>query len=139
MNRKEIINRQRALNLANKRYPEFLIEIDFKEYKYTLPLTCPDMTKYPVQAWRSSQFFVQAFDERPGVIRLSINRTMIGNDGHWLGGITWDQLQEIKNQCGFGDLDGVEVFPPNKDLQFCTNMRHLFVFRDPLDFVWRAQ
>ena len=137
MNRRELINLARALALENRKYSELFVELPVE--KFNLPGKHPGFKKYPVRAWRSNRFCVQLFDEKPGLVRLTINRTQIDHNGHWLDGITWEELQEIKTQVGYGDYDAVEVFPANKDLMFFANMRHLFVFDAPLDFVWRNQ
>lgn len=136
MNRRELISKSRALRIENFKYSDRLVELQVE--KFNLHDKYPGMANYPVRAWRSRQFCVMAFDEKPGITRLSINRTQINGDGEWLDGITWEQLQEIKSQVGYGDKDAVEVYPANKDIQFVANMRHLFVFDEPLDFVWRS-
>jgi hypothetical protein len=130
MNRKQFINASRFLAMENKRFPDHLIELQVKDFD--LETKHPDMTKYPVRIWHSNRFCVQAFEEKPGIVRLSVNRALLKPDGSWLDGITWDELQDIKRQCGFGDNDAVEVFPSDKDIQNVANMRHLFVFLEPL-------
>ncbi len=73
---------------------------------------------------------------RPALVRLSINRTTIIGD-RWADNITWDELQRIKNECGYTLHDAVEVFPAEKDVVNVANMRHLWVMKDPLPFAWR--
>lgn len=137
MNKREFIFKQRALASANRKYSEHLVEISVDLLQ--LQIKQPGMAKYPQRAWRSNRFVVLEFAEAEGISRLSINRTAIDRNGDWLDGITWDELQLLKQQCGYGDLDAVEVFPADKDVQFVANMRHLFVFQKPLDFVWRRK
>ena len=38
---------------------------------------------------------------------------------------------------GFGDRDAVEVYPADNAIVNVANMRHLFVFENPLPYVWR--
>lgn len=96
---------------------------------------------YPPNAlaiYRSHDFLVQVFQERDAIVRLSINRTDINRDGMWLDGITWDQLQWCKSQCGYGNFDAVEAYPPDKDVVNVANIRHLWVFTEAREpFFWR--
>lgn len=109
----------------------------------------PDaLTEVPRDAWpddppvglfrvyRSKRFLVQHFIVDHAVARLSISRTNIDGD-RWQDGITWDELQQIKRECGFGDLDAVEVFPADRDVVNVANMRHLWIMERPLLFAWR--
>ena len=52
-------------------------------------------------------------------------------------GITWDELQQIKNECGYRDLDAIEFYPRESDLFNTGNVRHLFVFNEKLPFIRR--
>lgn len=104
--------------------------------------TWPDvsgMTQKPIAVFRSRDFIVQTFDEGVGITRLSIARTTMRPDGRWDDGITWDELQGIKRQIGFGDCQAVEIFPRDRDLVNVANMRHLWVLREPLDFGWGVE
>ena len=42
-------------------------------------------------------------------------------------GITWDELQSIKNQIGYQDFLAFEMYPPEKDVVNVENMRHLWI------------
>jgi hypothetical protein len=88
---------------------------------------------------RSSKFLVQVYSEKSNIIRLSVCRTVIDNQGKWQDNITWEELQEIKNQSGFGQLEAVEIYPPEKDVVNVANMRHLWVLPVSLGFAWRAK
>jgi hypothetical protein len=90
-----------------------------------------------LEVWRSRDFLVQVFTaEAPASWRLSINRTSLKGD-RWDDGISWDELQRLKGECGFADLDAVEVFPKRGDVVNVANMRHLWVMAEPLAFAWR--
>jgi hypothetical protein len=88
---------------------------------------------------RSRGFLVQVFHEpEPVTVRLSVLRTSIDTAGGWQQDITWEELQRIKREAGYGGHDAVEVFPPDVDVVNVANIRHLWVF-DPgfLPFAWR--
>lgn len=91
---------------------------------------------HPVECWRSKAFLVQIFSEREGIERLSINRTT-HNGERFDDGISWDDLQRLKRECGRGDRDAVEIFPADTDTVNVANMRHLWVLPAPLTFAWR--
>jgi hypothetical protein len=92
-------------------------------------------SKSLMQVWRSRSYLVQAFEERDGVIRLSINKTVLVGD-RWDDGLVWDELQEIKRQCGFGDKYAIEIYPRDKDVVNVANMRHLWIMDEPLNIGW---
>lgn len=86
---------------------------------------------------RNRDFLVQIFVLPDGTTRLTINRTDIDNHGNWKDGITWDELQTIKNAVGYEDHDALEVYPAKKDLVNVSNMRHLWILPPPPSFIWR--
>jgi hypothetical protein len=73
---------------------------------------------------------VLAFQE-PGAIRLDIRRHDMRD------GIPWDELQRLKSACGFGDYDGVELYPRDADVINTANIRHLYIFQERLLMVRR--
>ena len=94
------------------------------------------MTKPPTRVLMVGPYLVQEYDEGHGVTRLSV----CGVDAHgaaWMDRIPWDDLQEVKRASGYGDRDAVEVYPPDDDVVNVANMRHLFVFEQPLPFAWK--
>lgn len=48
-------------------------------------------------------------------------------------GITWDQLQAVKNEVLGMDTVAVEIYPADCDLVNDVNRRHLWVPLDPID------
>lgn len=91
----------------------------------------------PLRVWRSRDYLVQEFRaEAPACVRLSVNRTTLTGD-RWNDNLTWDELQDIKAQCGYPMADAVEVYPPAGDVVNVANMRHLWVLREQLPFAWR--
>jgi len=129
MNRHERRAANQHLKKENKSYPDQLISVPESEW----PRREPGM----VALWRSNRFLVQVYVENNGVVRLSVCRTEINNRGQWQENIAWEELQEIKNQCGYEHFDAVEVYPRQKDVVNVANMRHLWVFDEPLRFAWR--
>lgn len=81
---------------------------------------------------RSRDFLVQIFSEANGITRLSVNRTDIDHTGRWRDGITWDELQAVKNGCGFADFHAVECYPKSGHVVNVANMRHLWILPDEL-------
>lgn len=96
--------------------------------------------KAPLRIWRSSKYLVQQFDAAnpvfPMLIRLSINRTRMGANGHWEDGLTWDELQAIKTEIGYGDWYGLEVYPPDSQVVNVANIRHLWLMPTSLPIGW---
>jgi hypothetical protein len=91
----------------------------------------------PVAAWRSNRFLVQLFPEQAGAQRITINRTMVDVDtGRWLDGITWEEIQSIKDEIGFADRDAIEIYPATGDVVNVANMRHIWLV-DRIAFAWR--
>lgn len=123
--------KQQAAYLAteNKRYSDAMVKVPFDHVRAPTGV---------VEAWRSRRFLAQIYEKKNGVQRVSICRTMIDvTNGRWVDGITWDELQDIKRQIGFGDKDSVEVHPADKDVVNVANMRHLWVLDEPLPYAWR--
>lgn len=90
------------------------------------------------QVWMDDKFLVQVYREEKGVTRLSV--TKIGEstlDRDFPDGISWDELNKIKIEVGFGNFDAVEVYPKQKDVVNVANMRHLWILDKSLSFAWR--
>ena len=81
--------------------------------------------------WESDKFRAHAYKDGDS-IRLDIER-LDGSDG-----ITWDELQSIKNDCGFADNDAIEFYPKAKNVINSGNWRHLYVFDKELPLIRRG-
>lgn len=92
----------------------------------------------PAAVYRSKRFLVQAFNERDGIVRLSICRTALDASGEWLARITWEELQAVKNGVGYAEHDAVEVYPRAQDVVNVSNMRHLWIMPEHLKYAWRV-
>ena len=85
----------------------------------------------PIQAWKDDTYCAIAY-ECCGAIHLTVNRLDMKD------GISWDELQRIKNACGFEDRDAVEAYPRQRDVINTGNIRHLYVFEQLLPLITRA-
>lgn len=129
--------REMARHLANdnKKFGVDLVDISSKISENGSP--APSGL---VAAFRSKDYLVQVFkeDRPPALYRLSVNRTVLAQGpGGWGSEISWEDLQRIKSQCGFGGYDAVEVYPHDLDVVNVSNMRHLWVLKEPLSYAWR--
>jgi hypothetical protein len=79
------------------------------------------------------KYMAQLFQEPNGMIRLQVSRLDRKQ------GISWDDLQAVKDALGYGDYDAVEVYPRTQDVVNLGNFRHLWIMKKHLDFVWRPE
>jgi hypothetical protein len=88
--------------------------------------------------FRSREFLVQVFGG--DITRLSVNRTDLNEQGQWRDGISWEELQAVKDGCGFSDCDAVEAYPRKSDVVNVANMRHLWIVpAEYAGFFWRSK
>jgi len=120
-----------ALERENAQWPTALRPIPREQW--------PDgarMTAAPSAAWRSRDYLVVLYEERPGVQRLTISSTHVaGRD--WVDGLTWDTLQRLKGEAGFADRYAVELFPPDAEVVNVANLRHLWLLDAPPTYGWK--
>lgn len=92
----------------------------------------------PVKVWRSADYLAVLYVQRTdGMRRLTVNSTrrtanrkrQSGTD--WRDGITWDELQRVKNETLGPDVWCVEVYPAQNDVVDVANMRHLWPLDEP--------
>lgn len=86
----------------------------------------------PIRAFESDIFYAAVIKDDEA-IRLDIVRK------DFQDGITWDELQTIKRECGYGDKDAIEFYPPDEDVFNTGNVRHLFIFDKRLPLIRRAK
>ena len=121
---------RRQLERDNKKLSPALCEVPREQWPAARVTT-------QLRVLRSRDFLVQEFAaDGPAVVRLSVCRTSLAGD-RWQDGITWDDLQRLKRECGYGDADAIEVFPADADVVNVANMRHLWVMADPIACAWR--
>lgn len=93
----------------------------------------------PNRVFRSAHFLVQVFPApEPAFLRLSVLRTSMKEQSHrWADGITWDELQDVKDRLGLAKFEAVEIYPRAVDVVNVANIRHLWVLKGLLPFTWR--
>lgn len=103
----------------------------------------PIMAQLEVEAlrvWRSADYLAVLYKQLiDGNLRLSVNSTRRTacrkryNKGgvDWKDGITWDEMQRIKNETLGEDVWCVEVYPAQEKLVDVANVRHLWVLDGP--------
>jgi hypothetical protein len=93
----------------------------------------------PAIAWRNRHFLAQIYSDGTH-LRLSINRTVLNDEGHWVDGITWDELQWVKAQCGFSHYWAVEIYPADEHVICDANIRHLLLLGEQQpSFAWTSE
>lgn len=85
------------------------------------------------QCWEGEDFVASLFSFQ-GASRLSIAR----KDFSPLA-MSWEELQIVKSQCGFGGIDAVEIYPRDCDIVNTGNVRHLYLMLTPVPFAMRIQ
>jgi hypothetical protein len=125
-------DQRRQMVRDNAKQPAVLKEIPDSEW--------PGFPPGLLRVWRSRDFLVQLYAEQGGFRRLSVSRTSVDvKTQRWEQGITWEELQRLKREAGFGNLDAVEVYPRDCDVVNVANMRHLFLMDELLQFAWRKK
>lgn len=122
---------RRELQAENNKWP--LTPIPFPKGQW--PKTPSDF-KTPIAVFRSRHFLIQVFDEGE-VKRISVNRT-IHNGVSWDENISWDELQLLKSQIGYGNFYAVEIYPAEDEVVNVANMRHLWILKEAPPFAWRV-
>lgn len=122
------------LREQNKKWPMRLAVVPREEW----PNAMLAMRAAPDAVWRSRTILVQRYPKSNGAIRLSISRTEMEEGGGWAQDLSWERLQEIKEELGYGPMCAVEIFPPEADVVNVANMRHLWIVDHAPDFMWRS-
>ena len=123
---------RRQLQRDNEKFGDEFVEFQKDQW----PPCPPDNL---LRVMRSRDFLVQVYAaDHPAAFRLSVVRTS-HNGERFEDGISWDELQAIKNHVGFLNVDAVEVFPAEYDRVDVANMRHIWIMGSPLTFAWRKK
>src|ERR1700677_1283092 len=120
---REIRQKQAYLRQHNRLWPAAMIPVPL----VARPPSLGNLKAQPLLVYRSCKFLAQVFDELNGARRISVQRTMIDDEGNWLQGMNWDDLMRVKNECGYFDCWAVEIFPPINEVVNVANMRHIFL------------
>ena len=87
-----------------------------------------------IGAWQSRDYLAVLYMQtNSGFLRLTVN-SVRRKGGDWRDGITWDELQRVKNECLGEETWCVENYPAQSELVNVSNMRHLFVMDGPPNF-----
>jgi hypothetical protein len=120
---------RRYVNKQNAKMPNVLTEVARENW--------PSAPSNLLRVWRSRFFLVQEYQEtHPDIaVRLTVSKTTF--DGkRFADGITFEELQKAKTECGYGHHEAVEIYPRDLDVVNVAPMRHLWVMRDRLGFGW---
>lgn len=135
--KKQIYLARKLLKLQNKQFGPTMQLIPREQWGDEAEEDTPKTIK---EVWRSRDYCAQIHDDA-GIFRISACRTAIDSEGRWLDGITWDELQRIKNEIGFAEREAVEIYPPKSDEVTIANMRHLWLLPEGerLPFSWKQE
>ena len=118
---------------GNANYPEHLVQVPREQW----PESPSNTGGIVIGAYRSKAFVVIVWQELSGFTRLSVNRTEWDESkGRFCDNISWDDLQRLKAEAGFGDVPAVELYPPDSEVLNTANIRHLFLLPSTPPFMW---
>lgn len=129
----------RELKRNNLRYPDHLVAIPSGLW--------PDMRDAPgggtgsivLSAMRSRAFMAVVWLEPSGFTRLSVNRTEWDErQGRFRDDISWDDIQRLKAEVGYGEAWAVEIYPADNEIINVANMRHIFLLGEAPACAWRS-
>jgi hypothetical protein len=113
-------------------YPVELADIPRTDW----PFEVRSMPRPPTRVLRNRKFLVQIF-EHEAALRITVNRTeWCERTKRMRDDISWDDLQQLKSEAGYGDCCAVELFPPDFNVINVANMRHLWLVPCPA-FMWQ--
>ena len=119
-NKKEILGQ--IIDYSNT-FPDHLVRVRQPDVPETF-------SSKIIESWRSRKFVAVVYEINKNIERISINRTDFNqNHTRWKDGISWDDIQKLKAECGRGHLEAVEVYPADKDIVNVANIRHIWVFK----------
>lgn len=128
----------RQLRRDNMAYPETLVQIPREKW----PARVPGMfgtTSVQKEVLRSRDFLVQVFEDG-GYLRVTINRTdWDERKGSWREDISWDDIQRLKGEAGFGTWWAVEIYPPHVAVVNVANMRHIWILPEAPVYGWHSK
>lgn len=132
MTKKQRSLARKILKLQNRQFGREMRMVPREEWG-------PDAGSEEMSAvWRSRDYCAQIHDDPSGVTRLSMCRASLNKDGSWQTGISWEEMQRVKNECGFAEREAIEIVPPQSD-EVAAELRHLWLLPDGerLPFSWK--
>lgn len=122
--------RRTANKINRQRLPARMTDIPREQW----PAAFEDDFAKRIRVLVNRRYLVQV-SQGDGCLRLSVNR--IEAVGHsWRGGVSWDELQQIKQDAGYGDRWAVEIFPADGHVVDVAAMRHLWLLPEKPAFAW---
>lgn len=122
----------RQLKRDNMRYPAALAPVPWQDWP---PARLTEGCRLKV--YRSRDFLAQIYEERAGMLRMSVNRTSwCERSSSWREDISWDDLQRLKREAGYGQHWAVEIYPDDRAVVNVANMRHLWLLTEPPAYAW---
>lgn len=113
----------------NRRYPDTMVLVPHSDYKAKPPRELQEV-------WRSRTMLCQIY-QYGGVTRLTISSTDYrAETGAVRDGLSWDELMQVKRECGFGAYEAVEIYPADANIVNVANMRHLWITGEAMPFGW---
>jgi hypothetical protein len=129
------VSQIRTLHRENRRRPEKLAPIPATEWPDGIADSPFQTGSVATDVFRSRDFLLVVWDQS-GTTRLSVMRTDFDlRTRHQRADITWDDLQRLKGEAGYGKMTAVEIYPPDDRVVNVANMRHLFLVDAPR-FMW---
>lgn len=136
----EIHLKRKMLRKGSRHFDEKFVEIPKEFWPKDDPnrsFESPNSER--IRVLRNRDFLVQVFTEGQHEVqhtRISVNRIEILNNGDWKDGITWDELEHIKNEIGYSNQHAVELYPPKDQIVNVANMRHLWLLNEYPAYAW---
>jgi len=94
--------------------------------------------KHPPSIVYLSAHFLALIYPDDNYTRISICRTSRMEDqSDWQDNISWEEIQKIKSECGYGQMDAMEIYPRDSDVVNVANLRHIWVSKKPIPCAWR--
>lgn len=126
----EIRRLQKALQTENRDWADRMREVPMAQWSPAMQAAALslDASSVPMRTWRSTRFIAVLYDEGPKKPhRLTVNRAAIDSTGQFVDGLTWDELMQVKRECGFDKRDALELYPSDASVVNVSNMRHLWI------------
>jgi hypothetical protein len=89
--------------------------------------------------YKSRKYLVQVMKDGES-IRITISKTKnLGTTKYpiWEDGISWDDIQHIKNAIGYQNHWCVECYPSRQETVNVANMRHLWLLDEAPKYGWK--
>ncbi len=124
-------NQRRQLEKDNKKFSTKFVKVKRAQWPGYVP-------KGLFEVWRNQDYLIQLFHEERCVDRMSVCTTHIDTSQlDWTEGISWNDLQHMKQAIGRGSQSAVEIYPPEDCIVNVANMRHLWLLPEPPFYMWQ--